>query len=63
MADPQYRTDIDALVNELRRDHGTGALDIAVSNVRENLRSTAWKQCALWLQIANRLTPARAQHT
>ena len=62
MTDPQYRTDIDALADELRRDHGARALEVAVSNVRENLQSTAWKHCALWLQVANRLTPARAQH-
>lgn len=58
MADPQYRTDVTALADELRRTHGPSALDFAVQNARQYLRSAAWKHCAMWLQVVNRLTAA-----
>jgi len=58
MADPQYRTDVTALAEELRQKHGASALDVAVQTARQHLRSAAWKNCALWLQVVNRLTAA-----
>lgn len=61
MADPQYRTDIIALADEVRRAHGPSALDFAAQTAKQHLRSAAWKNCALWLQVVNRLsaeTPA-----
>jgi hypothetical protein len=58
MADPQYRTDVSALVEEVRRTHGASALDFAAQTARQHLRSAAWKHCAMWLQVVNRLTAA-----
>lgn len=58
MADPQYRADIGALAEELRRTHGTLALDFAAQTAKHHLRSAAWKHCAMWLQVVNRLTAA-----
>ncbi len=55
MADPLYRFDVDALADELRRAHGTGALDVAVQTAKQHLASAAWKNCAIWLQVVNRL--------
>ena len=60
MAEPIYRTDIDALANELRCRHGAGAFDVAVTTVKEHLDAAAWKHCALWLQVVNRLNPPAA---
>ena len=56
MADPLYRADVDALADELRRAHGTGALDVAILTAKQHLASAAWKNCALWLQVVNRLS-------
>jgi len=56
MADPYYRSDINGIVDHLRRAHGDGAFDVAVNTVKQHLESAAWKQCALWLQVVNRLT-------
>ena len=53
--EPRYRADIAALAEELRREHGANAYEIAVKNAREHLDSSAWKNCALWLQVVNRL--------
>jgi hypothetical protein len=61
MADPQYRADVTALADEVRRAHGAMALDFAAQTAKQHLRSAAWKNCALWLQVVNRLsaeTPA-----
>ena len=61
MADPQYRADITALADEVRRAHGPSALDFAAQTAKQHLRSAAWKSCAMWLQVVNRLsaeTPA-----
>ena len=55
MVDPLYRSDIDALVDEMRRTHGPQAFEIAVQTAKGHLRSAAWKHCALWLQVVNRL--------
>ncbi len=55
MADPLYRSDIDALADEMRRTHGQEAFDVAVQTAKKHLRSAAWKHCALWLQVVNRL--------
>ena len=57
MADPLYRADVDALADELRRTHGAGALEAAIQTAREHLNSAAWKNCALRLQVVNRLSP------
>ena len=54
--DPQYRADINALAEELRRLHGAQAFEIAVKNAREYIDNSAWKNCALWLQVVNRLS-------
>ncbi len=55
MADPLYRADVDALADELRRAHGSRALDVAVLTAKQHLAAAAWKHCALWLQVVNRL--------
>jgi hypothetical protein len=56
MAEPQYRTDINSLADEIRRTHGPSALDFAVETAKQHLQSAAWKNCAVWLQVANRLS-------
>jgi hypothetical protein len=56
MADPLYRADVGALADELRRAHGNGALDVAVQTAKKHLAAAAWKHCALWLQVVNRLS-------
>ena len=56
MADPLYRFDVDALADELRHAHGAGALDVAVQTAKQHLAATAWKNCAIWLQVVNRLS-------
>ncbi len=56
MADPVYRSDIDALAAELRRIHGGQACQFAIETVRRHLQAAAWKHVALWLQVANHLT-------
>lgn len=56
MADPMYRSDIEGLAEELRRMHGSQAFDVAVLTAKQHLQSAAWKHCALWLQVVNRLT-------
>jgi hypothetical protein len=53
--EPHYRADINALAEELRREHGAEAFEIAVRNAREYIGNSAWKNCALWLQVVNRL--------
>lgn len=60
MADPFYRSDVDALAEELRRNHGAQAFDVAVQTAKQHLNSAAWKHCALWLQVVNRLNQSRA---
>jgi hypothetical protein len=60
MSDPLYRTDVDALAEELRRTHGQSAFDFAVSTAKEHLHAAAWKHCALWLQVVNRLNAPAA---
>ena len=66
MAEPQYCPDINALAEELRRTHGASALDVAVQTAKSHLSSAAWKNCAMWLQVVNRLTretsPAYGPH-
>ncbi len=57
MADPQYCTDINALAEELCRTHGTRALDVAIATAKEHLRAAAWKHGAVWLRVANKLSP------
>ena len=59
MADPLYRTDVNSLVDELRRTHGPGAFEVAVQNVKQHLGAAAFKHCALWLQVVNQLSAAR----
>ena len=56
MADPMYRSDIDALANEMRAAHGAQAFDVAVQTAKRHLSAAAWKHCALWLQVVNRLS-------
>jgi len=55
MTDPCYQTDFDGLANELRRTHGPAALDIAIRTAKQSIQSVDWKNCAMWLQVANRL--------
>ena len=62
MADPVYRTDFDALANELRRSHGAAALDVAAGIARQQLQTAAWKSCAVWLQVANRIAQTEGRH-
>ena len=52
---PVYRADIVSLADELRRTHGAAALDIAVATAKQHLSTAAWKSCAMWLQVVNRL--------
>ncbi len=58
MTEPQYRADIDTLADDLRRTHGTHALEFAVQTVKQHVQSSAWKNCAMWLQVVNRLNAA-----
>jgi hypothetical protein len=53
--EPRYRADIAALAEDLRRKHGAQAYDVAVKTAREYLGNAAWKNCAMWLQVVNRL--------
>ena len=58
--EPHYQANIAALADEVRRAHGNEALDYAIACLRQHLGASAWPNCALWLQIVNRLngTPA-----
>lgn len=56
--EPHYQANIAALAEEVRRAHGSGALDYAISCLREHLGASAWQSCGLWLQIVNRLNGA-----
>ena len=58
--EPHYQANIAALAEEVRRTHGTEALDYAITCMRGHLGASAWKSCALWLQIVNRLSGAPA---
>ena len=62
--EPEYQTDIGSVAEELRRTHGANALDVAVSTAKQYMRTSAWKNFAMWLQVVNRLNtaPAAAQH-
>lgn len=62
MADPGYQPDVSGLAAELRRVHGSGALDVAVDTARTHLRAAAWKHCTMWLQVVNRLNDAKPDH-
>ena len=53
--EPRYQANITALADEVRRTHGNGALDYAITCMRGHLGASAWKNTALWLQIVNRL--------
>ena len=53
---PPYRADIDSMAAELQRAHGADALEIAVQTAKQHLSSAAWKSCAMWLQVVNRLS-------
>ena len=53
--EPHYQANIAALAEELRRAHGGAALDYAITRMHQHLGASAWKNCALWLQIVNRL--------
>jgi hypothetical protein len=55
LAEPPYRADVAALAEDLKREHGPAAFDVAVETARHHLGSSAWKNCALWLQVVNRL--------
>lgn len=59
--EPQYQANIGALAEEVLRAHGSGALDYAIARMHQHLGASAWKNCALWLQIVNRLNGAPAQ--
>lgn len=58
--EPRYQANIAALADEVRRTHGSAALDYAIACMHEHLGASAWKSCALWLQIVNRLNGAPA---
>ncbi len=58
--EPHYQANISALADELQRTHGGEALDYAIGRMRQHLGASAWKNCALWLQIVNRLNGAPA---
>ena len=53
--EPHYQSNIPELAAALRRDHGGAALDYAITCMRQHLGASAWQNCALWLQIVNRL--------
>lgn len=55
MADPRYQPDVIGLAAELRRKHGSEALDVAIDAARQHMRAAAWKHCTMWLQVVNRL--------
>lgn len=59
--EPRYQANIAALADEVRKVHGTEALDYAITRMHQHLGASAWKNCALWLQIVNRLNGAPAQ--
>ncbi|MBX7199193.1 MAG: hypothetical protein K1X51_07425 [Rhodospirillaceae bacterium] len=58
--EPHYQANIAALADEVRRTHGNAALDYAITCMHQHLGASAWKDCALWLQIVNRLNGAPA---
>lgn len=58
MAEPLYRSDVDAIADGLRQTHGSHAFDFAVQTAKQHLQAAAWKHGALWLQVVNRLTQA-----
>lgn len=53
--EPRYQANIAALADEVRKTHGAEALDFAIARMHQHLGASAWKNCALWLQIVNRL--------
>ncbi len=61
MTEPQYQTDVTGLADDLRRAHGAAAFDFAVGEARQHIDRSAWKHCAMWLQVANKLGAA-AEH-
>jgi hypothetical protein len=59
MWEPRYQPDVNGLAEELKRAHGVRAVDIAVQTAKEHLRISAWKHCAMWLQVVNHLQEER----
>lgn len=57
MSDLGYHADVKGIAAGLERDHGRLARDVAFENVRQHMREGAWKHCAMWLRVANRLAP------
>ena len=62
MSEPQYQADVNGLASELRRAHGTAALEFAVRTAKEHIERSAWKDCAMWLQVVNRLNGGHPAH-
>jgi hypothetical protein len=60
MADPRYQPDVNGLAAELERQHGRGAVDVALDKARTHMQAAAWKHCTMWLQVVNRLNAAAA---
>ncbi len=58
MPDPNYQPDVKTLAEELSQTYGPGAFEVAVEAVRTHMQASAWKHCALWLQVVNRLNGA-----
>ncbi|MGE4062031.1 MAG: hypothetical protein AB7E79_01575 [Rhodospirillaceae bacterium] len=60
MADPRYQPDVSELAEELRRKHGSDALEVAFATARRHMQAAAWKHCTMWLQVVNRLNATHA---
>jgi len=44
------------MTDELVKAHGQKARDVAIDTVNRHVQVSAWKQCAMWLQVVNRLS-------
>lgn len=62
MSELGYHADVTGIAAGLQRDHGHHARDVAFDNVRQHMRAGAWKHCAMWLRVANRLAADHLPH-
>jgi hypothetical protein len=51
--------DAGVLAEQVKRTHGSEALNYAVGNARQHLLTAAWKSAALWLRVVNSLNSTK----